>query len=166
MKRILYILILVFYSVGTFAHVVLEPKEAAAGSYAKLSFAIPHGCSGSPTTEVSIEIPEGIIALKPQVHSAWKIQTEKEKHSEILLHGKSITESVRRVIWKGELADDYSDELSIRVKLPEKPRVLYFPTTQFCKKGKIEWSQISTKNEHLEFPAPKLKLTPASKHSH
>jgi periplasmic copper chaperone A len=31
------------------AHVTLETKQAAVGSYYKAVFAVPHGCAGSPT---------------------------------------------------------------------------------------------------------------------
>src|SRR5690606_13366926 len=43
------------------AHVSITPQEAAAGSYAKLTFRVPHGCDGSATKAVRITIPEGIV---------------------------------------------------------------------------------------------------------
>ncbi len=47
------------------AHVALEAKQAKVGAGYKAVFGVPHGCEGQPTTEVSIDIPEGIIAVKP-----------------------------------------------------------------------------------------------------
>ena len=42
-----------------FAHVTVSPSVATAGSYTVLTVSVPHGCDGSPTTKVSIKIPDG-----------------------------------------------------------------------------------------------------------
>ena len=47
------------------AHVYLEGKQATVGASYKAVFAVPHGCSGSPTVKIRVQIPEGVIAVKP-----------------------------------------------------------------------------------------------------
>lgn len=39
------------------AHVNVKPDTTAAGAHALLTFGVPHGCEGSSTTRVSIQIP-------------------------------------------------------------------------------------------------------------
>ena len=39
---------------GASAHVGVTPDKTDAGSYALLTFGIPHGCDTSPTTKVAI----------------------------------------------------------------------------------------------------------------
>ena len=53
------------------AHVSVTPSDTAAGSYTVLSFAVGHGCDGSPTTKLSFDIPEEIVAVTPTVSPNW-----------------------------------------------------------------------------------------------
>ena len=58
------------------AHVSVTPTSTAAGSYTVLSFAVGHGCDGSPTTSLSFEIPEEINAVTPTVNPNWTIDKQ------------------------------------------------------------------------------------------
>ena len=42
------------------AHIHTDPEQAPAGSTTTVGFEVEHGCEGSPTVEVSIEIPQGV----------------------------------------------------------------------------------------------------------
>ena len=46
------------------AHVLLEGKQAAVGADYKAVFVVPHGCAGSPTVKLRVQIPEGVIATE------------------------------------------------------------------------------------------------------
>lgn len=146
------------------AHVVLDQTEAAAGSYFKATFRVPHGCDGSPTTSISIAIPEGVIAVKPQPKHGWTVRTEKAPYKQsYTLHGKTITEGVVRVTWEGgPLADDMFDEFAFMTKLPDDPEImmLFFPVIQTCEEGSVAWDQlpVPASGEHLARPAPMLHL--------
>jgi periplasmic copper chaperone A len=154
----------------TVAHVTLEPKSASAGSYSKLVFRVPHGCEGSPTTEITVKLPAGILSVKPQIHPGWKISTKKiklEKPAE--LHGKPITETISEVAWSGgRIPDEFMDEFGMSVKLPEKSEgKLVFPVIQKCAKGSANWEEVTTSEHagHTKFPAPFLILNSATEHS-
>ena len=146
------------------AHVALDQAEAAAGSYFKATFRVPHGCDGSPTTSVSIAIPEGVISVKPQPKHGWTVRTEKAAYKQSYeLHGKTITEGVVRVTWEGgPLADGMFDEFAFMTKLPDDPEIMmiFFPVLQTCEEGSIAWDQLSAHgpDEHLPRPAPMLHL--------
>ena len=45
-------------SSSVLAHVVLEKREAAVGSYYKAVFQVAHGCEGSPTVGLEVTIPD------------------------------------------------------------------------------------------------------------
>ena len=47
------------------AHVTLENREATIGSSYKAVFVVPHGCAGSATVRIAVQIPDGVIAVKP-----------------------------------------------------------------------------------------------------
>ena len=77
------------------AHVTLENRQAAVGSYYKAVFAVPHGCAGSATTKVRVQIPEGVIAIKPMPKPGWSVETVKGKYATVYeLHGSKLSEGV------------------------------------------------------------------------
>ena len=57
------------------AHITLEGKQAAVGSYYKAVFAVPHGCAGSATIKLRVQIPEGVIGVKPMPKPGWSLDT-------------------------------------------------------------------------------------------
>ena len=57
------------------AHVTVTPDAAVAGSYTVLTFAFGHGCDGSSTSALTIDIPdEGIDSVTPQLEPGWTIE--------------------------------------------------------------------------------------------
>ena len=55
------------------AHVSASASSTAAGSYSIVTFSVPHGCDGSPTTAIEIDIPETILSVTPTVNPNWTI---------------------------------------------------------------------------------------------
>ena len=45
------------------AHVTVTPSDTAAGAFVVLTFSVPHGCEGSPTTGITIQVPEEILSV-------------------------------------------------------------------------------------------------------
>src|SRR5215213_2165564 len=94
------------------AHVSLENRQAAVGSYYKAVFTVPHGCAGSPTVKIRVQIPEGVIGIKPMPKAGWTLDVVKGKYAASYdFHGAKLSEGVKEVIWSGgKLADDNYDE--------------------------------------------------------
>ncbi len=82
------------------------------GSYYKAVFAVPHGCAGSPTVRLRVQIPEGVIGIKPMPRPGWTVETVKGKYAaEYDFHGSKLSEGVKEAVWSGgKLADDNFDE--------------------------------------------------------
>ncbi|WGY03528.1 YcnI family protein [Nocardioides sp. QY071] len=156
------------------AHVSVSPDTTAAGSYAVLTFSVPHGCEGSPTTKVAIQMPEDVPQVTPTVNPNWTVEKVSEKLAEPLkdAHGNEITERVSQVVYtaKTPLADGYRDTLALSLQLPEKVgETLTFPVLQTCEKGETAWNETPAEGqdeEELENPAPALTVTEASAEGH
>jgi periplasmic copper chaperone A len=153
---------------AAFAHVTVDPAEAPADGYAKLDFSVPHGCDGSATTRLRVQIPESVPSATPQVHPGWSLDTKEGPKDKVELHGETITEGVSQVIWTAEdapLPDHYLDVFGMSVKLPaNEGETLYFPAIQECEKGETRWIQIPAEGEtsdDLSEPAPAVTLTTA-----
>jgi periplasmic copper chaperone A len=149
------------------AHVTLEQGEAPVGSPYKAVLRVPHGCDGKPTIAIRVQIPEGVIAVKPMPKPGWKLDKIKGKYEKTYdYYGTPISEGVKEIDWSGgSLADDEYDEFVLRVMLTPDLSVgqmLYFPLVQECTDGAVErWIQIPAagqSEDDLETPAPGIKL--------
>lgn len=147
------------------AHVTLEASEAAAGTYHKVVLRVPHGCDGSPTTAIRVQIPDGVVGVKPQPKAGWDLETVIGKLAEPVDagHGNVVTEGVQEVRWTdGRLLDEHYDEFAMRVRLPDQAdAVLYFRTIQECEEGTHRWIEIPEEGRSsgdYQEPAPALRV--------
>ncbi len=152
------------------AHVSVKADQAVAGGYAVLTFAVPHGCEGSPTTRIAIKIPETITTTKPTVVADWQVEAPLVKLAEPQTdsHGNQITERVDQVIYTARtpLLDALRQTFEVQVKLPEDAagQTLAFPVVQSCVKGETAWIQVAAAGENgeeLEHPAPSIEVLAA-----
>ncbi len=155
------------------AHVTLESSEAVAGSYHKVVLRIPHGCSGAATTAVRVQIPDGVVDVRPQPKPGWAVDTVIETLDEPVDagHGNMVTETVREVHWTdGHLLDAHYDEFAMRVRLPDAPdTVLHFPAVQVCEEGVHRWIEIPEEGRSAhdyDEPAPALRLINSGGNGH
>lgn len=147
------------------AHIVLEHKSATAGSYYKATFMVGHGCDGSPTTGIEIEMPEAMAVVKPKPKPGWQVTTQTMPQAiPMSLHGRPVKEIVNRVIWHGgPLPDGHYDEFVVLMQLPNRAGRLHFKVVQHCETGRSDWIEIPAMGtEHLKLPAPVLELQPAA----
>jgi periplasmic copper chaperone A len=147
------------------AHVYLETAEAPANGSYKAVLRVPHGCEGKPTTAVRVQIPEGVIAVKPMPKPGWQLETVKGKYERPYDYfGSQLTEGVKEISWSGGgLPDDYYDEFVFVGRLTDfQPgTVLHFPTVQECAGGVHRWIEIPAAGQdpdELEEPAPQLEI--------
>lgn len=151
------------------AHVGLEKPEATLGASYKAVFKVPHGCKGSPTSSLSIEIPEGIIGVKPMPKPGWTLATERGayKNEYAFYHGRKVSEGVRKVTWTGgTLPDEHYDEFVLYSFIAGELEAgtISFPVMQACEKGELEWVEVAAPGQDphdLKAPAPTLKLVAA-----
>jgi uncharacterized protein YcnI len=152
-----------------FAHVSLEPKQATVGSSYKAVFAVPHGCAGSATIKIRVQIPEGVIAAKPMPKAGWNVEAINGKYAaEYDFHGSKLSEGVKEVVWSGgKLPDHQYDEFVVSTFITDgmKPNsTLYFPVVQECEQGVSRWIDIPKEGEAhghgSKSPAPGVMLMP------
>jgi uncharacterized protein YcnI len=158
-----------------FSHIVLENKSAPAGSSYKAVFLVGHGCQGSATTGVAVQIPAGFQGAKPYPKAGWTVSAQLGKlakpHDS---HGKQISEDVTVVSWKAAtpgagLPDAFFDEFVLRGKLPASPGPLWFKVLQTCENGSNDWSEIpasGSSTQGLKSPAALLEIKPAATAHH
>ncbi|MBQ8104557.1 MAG: DUF1775 domain-containing protein [Afipia sp.] len=147
------------------AHVTLATGEARANTYYKAVFQVPHGCDGAATQAVRIQIPEGVIGVKPMPKAGWTLSITRGAYAKSYQsHGKTVTEGPKEIVWSGgSLADDNYDEFVFSSFVTDFPsgQAISFPTVQQCAKGEVRWDQIASEGQNphsLKSPAPVLRI--------
>ncbi|PUA82759.1 YcnI family protein [Nocardioides currus] len=156
------------------AHVTVTPSTTAAGAYAVLEFSVAHGCEDSPTTEITISIPEGVNAVSPTRTALWEVEKETEQLDPPVAdaHGNEVVERVASVTYRTDtpLPDGYRDTFQLSLQLPEaEGDTLVFPTIQTCEDGESAWIEVPQDGQdvdELELPAPSFVITEAGEGGH
>lgn len=145
------------------AHVTLETPTAASGSYYKGVLKIGHGCNGSPTTAISVELPEGVRLAQPMPKAGWEVEVSKSAVKPFDNYGRKVSEDVSRITWKGgKLPSNFYDEFIFQAKIAAQPGKLYFKVKQQCEQGETNWAEIPAAGQDahdLKSPAAELTVT-------
>lgn len=153
------------------AHVTLETPSAPSGSYYKAVLKVGHGCDGSPTTGISVELPEGAQLARPMPKAGWQVQVTKSAVKPFDNYGTQVKEDVSRISWSGgSLPADFYDEFTFQTRIAAKPGKLFFKVTQQCAQGSTRWVEIPADGQDahsLKSPAAVLQVTePGEAHHH
>ena len=156
------------------AHVELEASSAAPAALSVLTFAVGHGCEGSPTTSLAVTFPAEVQAVTPTVKPGWSI-TEAPAVSAV---GAETTDTAETdtspdtgaatgttVTWTADpgvqLADGEFQRFSVSAgPVPEVDSVL-LPVHQGYSDGTVvDWDEPTpASGEEPEHPAPELVVT-------
>lgn len=162
-------------AVAAGAHVGIAEGTVEAGAHEILTIGVPHGCDGSATTQVAIQIPEGINAVTPTRHGLYTVEKVMEELDTPITdsHGNEVTERVAQVVYTAAtpLPDGQRDAFELSLQIPEDAAdtTLYFPTVQTCEQGETAWVQIPEEGQDghdLDAPAPSVDVVAASASSH
>jgi uncharacterized protein YcnI len=155
------------------AHVTISPEQAPAGAYTVLTASVPHGCDGSPTTEVAIQLPEQVLSVTPTRNPFWEVEKVMETLDEPVTgaHGNEITERVAQVVYTANepLPEGVRDSFELSLQVPDaEGETLVFPVVQTCEEGETAWVETAADGdtEELEAPAPTLTVLAAEGDGH
>lgn len=156
------------------AHVSPDKSEVPAGAYTDVQLLVPHGCDGSPTTKIEVQVPEALTSASPYVVPGWSTEVTTEPLAEPIDdgHGGEITERDAVVSWTAtagnELPDGQRIEFGVGFQAPEEVgEVLYFKTIQTCDEGVTEWiTEFDGEGEEPDHPAPAVTVGEATGDGH
>lgn len=150
------------------AYATFETPQAKQNSYYKAVVQVPHGCDGQATLKVKVQIPEGIIAVKPMPKSGWTLESVKGEYSgKYEVHGKPVTSGVKEIIWTGSLEDEHFDQFVFQAQITDAlpaDATTYIPVMQECADGKVDWVEIPAEGQDphsLKRPAPGIMILAA-----
>jgi len=123
--------VLLTFSTASFSHIVLENKAAVTGSTYKAVFQVGHGCNGSPTTAIAVQIPPGFQGVKPYPKAGWALAMEANK----LVTWTAVSK-------EAALQNAHFDEFILRGKLPDAAGPMWFKVLQSCENASNNWAEV------------------------
>ncbi len=156
------------------AHVTATPSTAAAGAYTVVTFSVGHGCEGSPTTRLEIQVPESVLSVTPSRNPFYDVEKTIEQLDEPVAdaHGNEVTERTASIVYTATtpLPDGQRDAFELSFQLPDaEGETLSFPTIQTCQKGETGWVEVPADGQdpdELESPAPAFEIVAAEAGGH
>ena len=140
--------VLAGFSGAALGHAYVHVTHMPAGWIQDIEVRVPHGCGTDPTTEVRVKIPEGVMRVRVEHGSDWKVEiVMRMLEPPIEMEGGfKITQTVDEIVWSGsELPSPRFGRFVFRAALPDEPgRILWFKTTQRCGDKEIRWDQEKT----------------------
>lgn len=152
------------------AHVTATPSSAAAGSSTVVTFSVGHGCEGSPTTKIEIQVPESVLSVTATRNPYYDVESTIEKLDDPVTdsHGNEVTERTATIAYTATtpLPDGQRDTFQLSFTVPDaEGEVLAFPTIQTCEEGETAWTEVPAAGQdahELENPAPSFEILPAT----
>lgn len=157
------------------AHVTVNPSEAAAGGFTKLTFRVPNESPTAGTITVAVELPAdhpfAYVSVK-QV-PGWTVVPTKTTLATPVTEGDiTIKEAVTSVTWTADpgtmIGPGEFAEFDISAGPVPDTETLEFPTTQTYSDGEVvQWNEPTpASGEEPEHPAPTLTVGPADEDGH
>ncbi|MGC5165629.1 YcnI family protein [Luteimicrobium sp. DT211] len=154
------------------AHVRVTPDQAAAGSYAVLTFRVPTESATASTTKVVVDLPAdhpfSSVSYQPVPGWTTKVVTTKLAKPVETKAGATITEAPTQVIWTAEkghaVAPGQFQQFSVSAgPVPDDVTSLELPAHQTYSDGSVvDWDEATpASGEEPEHPAPVLQVVPA-----
>ncbi|MFD3544376.1 YcnI family protein [Streptomyces sp. NPDC058655] len=156
-----------------FAHVSVQPGEAAKGGYATINFKVPNERDNASTTQLEVNFPidQPLTSVMPQDIPGWTVKVETSDLAQPLtVHGKQITKAVTKVTWSGgKIESGKFQQFPLSVgKLPENADQMVIKAIQTYDNGEVvRWIEEPKEGAaEPQNPAPVLKLTAAEADGH
>ena len=149
------------------AHVTLQPREAAAGSFSKLDVRVPNERDNKGTIKVDVRFPDGFYFLSYQKVPGWKARVYREKLDRpVDLGGFEVDEQYKRIVWtarkpkRDRIAPGQFQDFPLSVRVPDGAAgsQLVFRAFQTYQRGeRVAW----TGAPDSDSPAPRVTLLAA-----
>lgn len=159
--------VVVGISSPAWAHITIEPPEAATGANATVSFRVPNERPTAATVKVRVQFPQdhpiASVSLKP-VPGWTATVTKSPAATQSGTEGNQLTEQINTITWEGgRIEPDQFQDFEVDLgPLPDGVDRLYFPAIQTYDNGEeVTWiEKPAASGTEPQYPAPSLALVP------
>lgn len=125
------------------AHIHTSPSEVKAGTENTVGFIIEHGCEGSPTTKVELQLPDGVTGIAGVDANGFTASVD----------GQVVTFS------GGTLPDATEQAFEVTFTAPSEAGTIDIPLIQTCEQGSTDWIEPEVDGQpEPDHPAPQLVI--------
>jgi uncharacterized protein YcnI len=125
------------------AHIHTDPEEVKAGTENSVGFVIEHGCEGSPTTQVELQLPDGVTGISAEDQDGFSASVDGQV---VQFAG-------------GNLPDGTEHAFAVTFTAPSEAGTIDIPLIQTCEEGSTDWIQPEVEGQpEPEYPAPQLAI--------
>lgn len=110
-----------------FAHVTVRPRESKAGAEERYTVRVPTE-GAVATTQVNLEIPDGVTVLEVLPHEGATFETTKQG------------DRIIGITWKKEVPPKDAAEFVFRARNPEARQIVWKAHQHFTDGTSVEWS--------------------------
>jgi len=153
------------------AHITVDPKQAAPGEYARLSFRVPTESDTASTTRVEVVLPPDapVASVSTKPVPGWTVTIERQPVDPPLeVHGAQVTEAVSRIIWAatdpeaGIKPVEFQEFPVSMGPLPEVEQLVFKALQTYSDGTIVRWIEVPVPGqEEPATPAIVLRLAPA-----
>jgi periplasmic copper chaperone A len=146
------------------AHVTLQPRQAAAGSFSKLDVRVPNERDNKGTVKVDLRLPDGFYFLSYQKVPGWTARVYRRTlERPVDLGGFAVDEQYTRIVWRAKkprrdrIAPGQVQDFPLSVRVPDGAAgtQLVFRAFQTYQGGeRVAWTGAPNADE----PAPRVTL--------
>lgn len=160
-------LMLLVAAVPAGAHVTVNPDDAVAGSWTKLTFRVPNESPTASTVALTVQLPTDhpFASVSVLQQPGWTAETDTVTLDPPVEQGHfTLDEAVAAVTWTADddigIAPGEFIEFALSVgPVPATDRMV-FPSDQLYSDGTVvSWDEVATGDEHPDHPAPLLTIT-------
>jgi uncharacterized protein YcnI len=164
---VLAVVVLALSAAAAQAHVTVNPKVAAPGSFQELTFQAPNESANARFVKLVVHLPSGqpLASLSPRALDGWTISTAKAPLPKpVTTDDGTVTEYVSQITWtasgSGIPPEQYQDFALSAGPLPSGGTMV-FTVDQFYSDGTVvHWDQPSPAGKpEPENPAPVLEVS-------
>jgi uncharacterized protein YcnI len=148
------------------AHVTVQPKTAAAGSYAVESVRVPNETDDAVTNKITVQFPEGFAEVSYQSIPGWSVKVVKERlATPVKTDDGEVTEGVKTITWTSAgktsgIKPGQFQDFPLSVQIPGRAGdTLTFKALQYYSDGSVaRWIGAPDADK----PAPQVSVTAAA----
>jgi len=149
------------------AHVRVDPDQAAAGSYAVMTFRVPTESATAGTVKLEVDFPTAtpFTSVSYQPVPGWSaVVTTSKLTKPVKIAGATVTEAPTKVVWTADhgvqIAPGQFQQFSVSAGIVPNTGKVELPATQTYSDGTVvKWDQPTpASGQEPEHPAPTLYI--------
>ena len=144
------------------AHITVpDGASVPSGGSAVIHLRVPHGCAGTATDTIEVQLPDGVVSALPEYIPGWTLDVQRVTSAPYDESGTTKTDRVGVITWSGgDLPDLAFYDFGIKATFLFDPdTVVALPVVQKCGAVEVDWIEpVVAGQPEPEHPTPTITI--------